>query len=220
MAGAANTFDGGTPGTSITPANSGGASGTPFSAANTSYAATPGMQGAACAIVPALNAGWVEHPLSGTGTRWVRAYNRPSDYSFGLVDLHLANGNYIRVDVNDGFIALTSSNGSAETWVASQAFTPEGWMRVELQASASASSTATARIYTDPDSETPAIQLTGVVASGGTWRAARYGGSNDANAAWYFDSVAWSDTGWIGPLHDLRPQPVIRSGAAHRAASW
>ncbi|MGW6499344.1 hypothetical protein [Nonomuraea angiospora] len=224
MAGASNSFDGGTHGTPITPANSGGASGIAFSAADSiTYSSAQAYRGPLSAQIAAGAIGYVQYPLSGTGTRWARWYARPVTPSNSLIEMGLANSDSFGLDISGGQITLWRMTDFDQTSLDTKAFTsPGGWIRLEMQAASGTSGFAMARIYITPEAATPTIELSGSdVASASSWDAVRFASVNESSTSAWIDEVAWSDQGWIGPLPETgAATPRIPSAAAHRAAAW
>ncbi|MEV3981755.1 hypothetical protein [Nonomuraea sp. NPDC049758] len=224
MAGASNSFDGGTPGQAITPANSASSGTAFFTATAMTYSNARVHRGSLSGLIADGATGYVEHSLTGSGNRWVRAYVFCQTYNYDLVSLQMANGEYLSVGFIEGAAVLyKGAPGTADAWMDYVTFSPPaGWVRVELQASPAAVSTALARIYTEPESSTPTIELSGpVLRTATTWMVARYGGENVSGAPRYTDSVAWSDQDWIGPLLDTSaPRSLMPVTAVHRSATW
>ncbi|MET7334355.1 hypothetical protein [Nonomuraea sp. NPDC005650] len=224
MPGASNSFDGGSHATAITPANSGGASGDAFAAADgTTYSSAQAYRGPLSAEITAGAIGYVQYPLSGTGSRWVRWYAKPTSAMNSLVEIALVNGDIVGLDIGSGQLTLWRMTGFQQANLDTETFTPPGgWIRLEVQANADNSGFAAARVYATPEASTPTVSLSGsdvVVAS--TWSAVRVGGVNDGTTSAWTDEVAWSDQGWIGPLPETSiAPPRIPSAAAHRAATW
>ncbi|MEV0149698.1 MULTISPECIES: hypothetical protein [unclassified Nonomuraea] len=224
MAGASNSFDGGSNGTAITPANSGSASGTAFSATDSiTYSSAQAYRGPLSAQIAAGAIGYVQYALSGTGTRWARWYARPVSPSNSLIEMALANGDMFGLDISGGQIILWRNTNFNQNNLDTKTFTlPGGWIRLEMQANSDNSGSATARIFTAPEASTPAIELSGSdVAVASSWDAVRFGSVNESSTPGWIDSVAWSDQGWIGPLPGTDvATPRIPRAATHRAAAW
>ncbi|WP_433444569.1 hypothetical protein [Nonomuraea sp. CA-141351] len=224
MAGASNTFDGGAAATEITPANSGGSSGTPFaSTSGLAYSSAEVHRGPLSATFAAGTTGSAGYTLSGTGTRWARCYAKPSESSFSLITLNLSGGVSFRIEIDRGQAGLSQFAPPFQTtYLHTAAFSPpSGWIRVELQA-VNGSGTVAARLYANPESLVHTLELSGPVAVSGSWSGVAFGGSNSGTSPSWIDSVAWSDQGWIGPLLDdpVAARPVSGNAAAHRAAAW
>jgi hypothetical protein len=225
MAGASNTFDGGTNGAAITPANSGGASGTAFAVADSiTYSSVHAHRGPLSAEIAPDAIGYVQYPLSGSGVRYARWYARPNNAINSLIEMELASGDLVGLDISGGQIILWRITDFDPTNLDTAPFAiPSGWVRLELQASSAAGGAAAARIYTNPESDVPAIELSGSDgAPASTWSAVRFAAVNQGTTPVWIDSVAWSDQGWIGPLPAAGSPPAVLTSpaAAHRAATW
>src|SRR5687768_14535583 len=173
MAGDTNGFEGGTDTSAITTGNSGGLSGTAFSAVSSmTYSATQAAHGSLAGRTAGSTIGYAEHSLSGTGVRYARAYV----YVGGLTQfmhLKMASGNDSYLLQTDGttitFFAEVA--GSFTTLGTTSTTHTNQWMRIEMSGTTGTGGAGEARIYVG-DSSTAAATLTGSAArSSGTWSA-------------------------------------------------
>jgi hypothetical protein len=227
MAGALNSFEGGSNTVSVTAGNSGGASGDAFSsAAGVTYSTEQAAHGLVAGRTATGVTGTVTHALTGSGVRWARVYVHFSPTG-GPGDIMWLNmGGFL----NGYFVAYTAAAGSAElralvngsivTLQSAAASLAGQWIRVELQATSLASGAAEARFYTG-DATTPMLTLSGAaLRAANTWSSVDYGGSNSFLVR-YIDDVGWSDTDWLGPAATKVPQPIRPIPQAHqRASRW
>ncbi|MBN6054507.1 hypothetical protein JYK22_21375, partial [Nonomuraea sp. RK-328] len=224
MAGASNTFEGGTNAVTITTANSGGLSGAAFSAvSNVTYTTERAAHGSLAGRIAPLETGTVEHALSGSGIRYARVYAYWTAF-FQPLELRLTNsGNWYLVDITDTTVSLSATvNGSPNTLAQQTTSLINQWVRIELQGTSAAGGQAEARFYA-ADSQTALFTLSGSAArTADTWSAVAYGGQNLAESAAYIDDVGWSDVDWLGSAVPARvPVPVpVTPQAIQRASRW
>ena len=228
MAGATNTFEGGTNTTVISTGNSGGASGTAFSfAENTTFSTVRAAHGLLSARMPAEDGptrASFGYDLSGNGARWVRGYFYSTSWASSPTLMGVSTVDFYSYDVE-----LTSTeariinyNGTSSATIATISAAPavNQWIRVELSAN-NTTGAAELRLYNTADSST----ATGTATGTRTIPTSAWGGATWTNIGateTYADDVGWSDEGWLGPAEVVAPpRPIIgASVAARRAASW
>ncbi|MGI5161379.1 hypothetical protein [Microbispora sp. CA-102843] len=219
-----NSLEGGTNGTAITTANSGGASGNAFNyvqaATYTTAQAAHGTRSAACGTNSLLQLQW--YPLT-----------VPNGNFYGRLNFRLVQPTAgdtwagIYLGTQDGadyyswsaFVTVTTSGaatlrlyhyvGSTDTTtlLAEKTITvPNGtWQRLELRADNNATSTAEARWYNTMDGTTITDSVTASVAHPAgvipwDWYGAE-GRTLDTSATTvWVDDLAVADTGWLGPV--------------------
>ncbi|MEU8035717.1 hypothetical protein [Streptosporangium sp. NPDC049078] len=238
MAGATNSFEGGSNGVAISTGNSGGLSGTAFDKISLDPFADPPMdplystaRAAHGTVSGLLNGGkgnGVGWDLSGSNsTRWVRAYLYKAGAWTGDVEIFIdmANGCYFALRPGASNVLLRHYNNSSEATIATIAVTPASgqWIRLELQANNGAGGAAEARLYNSADSLTPSGQASGSRAqTASAWSSTNVFSSASADV--WVDSVGWSDVDWLGSAAPVVPRPrsfiVGSSVAVHRTANW
>lgn len=213
MATLSNTFEGGTPGTAVTTANSGGASGNAFdfvdpSSSTITYTATALHGAVACSLAAATSDDpyfeW-QTGISGTST-WGRVYLRISSLPPSNINLvrHLAGtATVITVRINtNGRLGLLYGTGTFAS-NGTVAIPLDTWVRLEWAVTTgTATGSVTAWLYTTPESTTAADTLSATNVNTGTASAVtrqRMGMLSSGIWSLLFDSVAFSDTAKIGP---------------------
>ncbi|GAA0853513.1 hypothetical protein ACFQVD_26425 [Streptosporangium amethystogenes subsp. fukuiense] len=228
MAGAANTFEGGTNTTAISTGNSGGTSGNAFSLAeNVTFSTTRAAHGLLSARMPAESGptrASLGYDLSGNGTRWMRGYFYSASWASDPTLMLLFTADFysfeVQLTATQARVNVYNGTSTATTATISAAPAVNQWIRVELQAN-NTTGAAELRLYNTADSST----ATGTATGTRTIPASAWGGATWTNigaAETYADDVGWSDEGWLGPAVSAASlRPIIgASVAVHRAASW
>jgi hypothetical protein len=229
VAGATNSFEGGTNNSTITTGNSGGLSGTAFANVFNSpvFTNVRSAHGTLSARLPASVFAELNYDLTGSNsTRWVRVYLYSASWSGtrDVITLYASGLYYWTVRLSSTTVTVLHYNGSgSDTTIAtiSQAPTAGAWIRVELQAINNASGACEVRLYNSADSTTPTGTATGSRTSTPTdWSTVAF--ISSASTDLWIDDVGWSDVDWLGPAVES-PRPRTISGstvAVHHAASW
>lgn len=221
-----NTFEGGSNGVAITTGNSGGASGTAFSNADYAlYSTTRAAHGTVSSLLPPPDepaTAKYSYDLSGSGTRWIRAYLWAASWSSSPLVMYLGTSslNFFDVILTTSQVRVSHYNGSSDSVIATIAVAPatSTWIRVEMQANTSGA--AEIRLYNTGDGGLTG-SASGSRTTAGTWDEVAW--TNNGTADVYADTVGWSDERWLGSAlpSSRRSHPIIGpSGAAHHAASW
>lgn len=228
MTTATNSFEGGTAGQTITAANSGGASGTAFTVdSGYTYSTTRAAHGAKSALCSGSALGQLSHAMSGSGTRWWRAYLYCSSWASGGTVGYLntaGSATFFEVELTSTQVRLRHYNGTDLTTLAtiSQAPATSQWIRVEAQATNAATAAGEIRLYNSADSATPTGTATGSRSQPvAAWSSADYGPTFPPADLW-LDDVGWSDEGWLGAVAPpavprIQPPPPT---AVHHASGW
>jgi hypothetical protein len=242
MATLANTFEGGSNGTTITAANSGGASGNAFNTVVVDSTLTYTTASAAHGSVAALASGtsdayvaWTSGLAGTSATAYARTY-------FRVTSLPAANTNVLRMLSSSNGIMGTIRINSAGTLgmlygagslggTTSGTITLGAWFRVELRVTAGGSSNGTMvmRVFWTPDATTADQEITSSNVTTGAANPTRLRcGILSNSAEVYFDDLAFSDTDWIGPAGGgagpstgtlAAPLPPLAAQAAGSASS-
>ncbi|MEV0238185.1 hypothetical protein [Nonomuraea sp. NPDC050786] len=85
--------------------------------------APPRHRGPLSAHIAAGAIGYVQHQLSGTGTRWARWYARPASPSNSLIEIALANGDHFGLDISGSQITLWRNTDFTYNNLDTKAFT-------------------------------------------------------------------------------------------------
>lgn len=218
-----NSFEGGSNGTTITEGNSGGASGDAlgFVTGSPTYSNTHAHSGSLSAKITASSGGSLAFEANVTNF-WVRFYcwlqaNETSSL-FRIWSATDTAGSILGAINTDGaggfnfFSDLTQVNLAGPMSL-------NQWVRIEAYWSTTGG--AELRLYNSADSGTATGSVstaTNITSACLTQEARRSAGlSNDS---WY-DDLAVSTDGWIGPAVDQPPRaPLTSRTAVHRAASW
>jgi hypothetical protein len=208
-----NTFEGGTPGTAVTVANSGGLSGAAFDEVDPSSSAITYSSGAlhgtvACQITTLADDdpyfAWTSL-VSGT-TTWGRVYLKIGSLPPDNINIvrHLAGtATVITVRVNtNGRLGLLYGTGTF-AGNGTVAIPVDTWVRIEWTVTTGlGTGSVQATLYTDPESTTPADTLSASNINTGTGAAVtrqRMGMLSSETWSFALESVAFSDEGPIGP---------------------
>ncbi|MFF4779400.1 hypothetical protein ACFY05_41955 [Microtetraspora fusca] len=220
-----NSFEGGTHGVAITPANSGGTSGDAFTQVNPAitYSNVRAAHGTLSAEFPAdtsAELSW-QGKLSGSGDRYARAYmwlDQPTGDGYHGLFLTLATTNRTihwaaRIWIFPSYASLelyhyNSSTGISsylDTAYPSVAAITKKWIRLELRANNAAAGSGEARLFADPESTTPAVTASGTITQTAlAWDDAFVSNTSPGMRSWVDDFKA-SDVGWPGPAAGLVP---------------
>ncbi|WP_204016072.1 phage tail family protein [Sphaerimonospora thailandensis] len=202
-----NNFNGGSDGTKITAANSGGDSGDAFqTASSTNYtsANATGMRAPLVAVFPDDNGtlAWTGLTLAAR-TLYVRIYCYLTELpSNAVVQIDAGSGSTvatIRFNSN-GTVRLVNRSGVSLATTTSPVSTGQ-WVRIEAKivvGTSASNGSCELRLYLNPDSGIPtdAVPASGVDL--GTTLPARVMFFNPGFSAFYMDDVAVSDVDWIG----------------------
>ncbi|OLT24412.1 hypothetical protein BJF79_13805 [Actinomadura sp. CNU-125] len=208
-----NTFEGGTPGTAVTVANSGGLSGDAFNEVDPSSSTITYSSGAlhgtvACQITTVADDdpyfAWTSL-VSGT-TTWGRVYLKIGSLPPDNINIvrHLAGtATVITVRVNsNGRLGLLYGTGTF-AGNGTVAIPVDTWVRIEWTVTTGlGTGSVQATLYTDPESTTPADTLSTSSINTGTASAVtrqRMGMLSSETWSFALESVAFSDEGPIGP---------------------
>lgn len=228
MTTATNSFEGGTNGTAVSTGNSGGASGTAFSYVDgpPKYSSLRAAHGSRSMLITTVDGGVAALAMSGSGTRWLRAYVWSTSWSnaFSIMYADMASGADISVELGSFSMVLKHYNGASTATIATGTVAPatSQWIRVEMQITSDASGAAQARLYNSMDATSPSDSISGSRSqTASTWVQAAWQFTAEADT-WY-DDVGWSDTDWLGPATasaSLPPRPMATGlrQAVHRAA--
>lgn len=217
-----NTFNGGTDGTTITPANSGGASGDTFGSANgTPKFESDNVSGLrspmACLFTTSTTdvVRWTGITLAAREI-WLREYiyftGNPSssDFFIGINNLGAATNNLlVYVDTNGKIAVNDAANNQVGLTTAS--ITLNSWVRLEvycLTGTTTANGAFEVRLFNTTESMTPTETISGSGLNFTTTVPDRISWAYHSGVASYqADDFEASDTGWIGPA-TLAPPPI------------
>ncbi|HEY5051603.1 MAG TPA: fibronectin type III domain-containing protein [Acidothermaceae bacterium] len=214
-----NSAEGGTPGASVTTANSGGASGTAFTIVSKGSGATI-TYAAAAAVHGAL--GYALTGSSGTATLmgWngysatsmaIRFYYNPGstlpNQVLRLADIRNSTATAARVELSASNQIFIQNNAGTTVTTFAHALQANTWYRIEMAISVSSSAASINAAYYTLDSTTP-VDPAYTTATGNTGTASitQVTVGSTASATWtgtsYFDDIASQSpsTAFIGPV--------------------
>lgn len=220
-----NTLEGGTPGTAVSTANSGGASGDAFNSLSgtTVFDNAFAHQGALSLKVSsnagiALLAGWDWLATAGyrqtvywRGYLYLTAY--PTEQQSLMQVTHSVNNHSLKLSTTGILTMGTGSGGNAGTVPVAL----NQWVRLE-GVEASGTNAIQVRLFNSPESTTPTdtIQLTASIFAG--LRNVVFGGNalTVVGYAFWWDDVAVSEVDWIGPTGGVTRtgRPKVWTGSA------
>lgn len=225
-----NGAEGGTPGTTVSAANSGGASGDPFTSTTGTPTITFDDTHALGTLAYKVVAGTVGQQVvwawPAVGELWGRFYlysaGAPSA-STGLLRFLVSGGQAARIRYDStGTLTLSDAGNASE--VTTAAAIPTGqWIRVEWHIQFVASGAVVELVtYNNPDSrtatETLSASATGI---GVNCDSVQIGSFNNTTWTGWLDGLNINTDGFPGPI-ERRPTRVLVASraAAMRAASW
>src|SRR6266567_1538616 len=241
-----NNFEGGTPGTTITPANSGGISGDAASAitfngtgAVVRFSNAVSMLDSVCmeCVLGSVagEAFWQwDHPANPLSTAYFRTYlilpTAPPANIRIVAPQDSGGGARPRVLVTTARqIILTNTAGSTSATMTTPIPTSQ-LVRVEvLLVGSPTAGQLEARLYLDPSADVASysdvVAVSGVD-TGGAINRTRFGpnGATVANHTSYYDAIGLSAAYWLGPVPGpvaaAIPLPVISTAAVTQASTW
>lgn len=216
-----NTFEGGSNGTTISTANSGGVSGNPFDAfaSTPTFSTTVAHSGTLCMSATTGAQKQVEWNTTSLGTGNATLFGRCYFQTTGNAGVRIVQGDgattsdifRITLVTTTSLIAVNINGGTNVS--STTALANNTWMRIDFQfALSGTTATITARLFFGANIEgtVPTETLT---QSGASTDAAiniiRFGSGSSVTPTLFFDDVAVTDQGYPGPL--LRPAYPIRS---------
>jgi hypothetical protein len=228
-----NSFEGGSDGTSITPGNSGGASGTPFDVVTLGAGSTQNFSATHAAhgslgmeiVTPASTPLSTRVEWTGigslTGNLWIRFYlyrlALPSaNFLFTSVrnNAGAASGNFL-ISTN-GKLNMQNAAGTSQGASTGTAMALNQWVRFEIRIlSSTTAGEGEIRMYNTADaaigSETDSMNYGAAMVLGANSDQTRIGMVTNplASDTSYFDDLAISTVGWIGPAGTPPPPPNV-----------
>lgn len=223
-----NNFEGGTNGDGVTAPNSGGLSGDAWTeatgdaaGATFTYSNTGAIHGALCGAFTVAGTsgtarrGWAVNAGATAAPQWIRMYLDPADFTTVVANTPVRGMDSAgttqrwRIQLQAGVITLRDSANST-IWT-STGLSNGVKYRTEIRIAGSATGSSRIKIFTG-ENDSPA-QDSGEIASsnfGGAIQRIYFGQcAATTNTFGKLDSIAWSDTTWIGPAAATTWQPRI-----------
>jgi hypothetical protein len=227
-----NSFEGGTSGTTISPANSGGASGNAFDVVSRTgtgviqFDNTQAAHGSLSMKVQAATSGDIAScnwstSLGMLGQLWFREYlyftaNPTANCRVFSYIIGATNCGTVSVNSSGQLIMLSSNSVTMFTFTA--AIPLNQWFRIEGTIfNSTTAGQGTLRLYTSPDSVTPAEAHTSAANfnTAGSGNSAVWGIAFSAAVLgpYWIDDIAVSTCGFLGPAFSLAPGQLYRTAA-------
>lgn len=208
-----NNFNGGSNGTTISTANSGGTSGDAFQTVTSApaYTTTNATGTHAPLVAQLVNVDelyWTGLTFTGR-TLWARAYiyltaypTAPAGSILTIGTSGSTGGGRLRIN-NTGTLFVANPSFSTLTGMTTSAPVPlNQWVRVELMVTVGTTTSngvAELRVYHSADSSTPTQTLSGSNFNLGTVLPTQVLFTGPAASAMYLDDIATTDVNWLGP---------------------
>jgi hypothetical protein len=243
MAIKANTFEGGTDGTTITAGNSGGASGDAlenitigagdadleFDNAHPAHGSL-GARFLSGATATTVFADWTFTGVAELFTRFYLWLPSTTPLDDRVVFCTAAGGSTGRFNITNssGPKLQVFAEGDFSNAIGTVAVTRDALIRIETRILLHASAgIVEAKLFNSPESATPSdtVTLTGIANTHTLHNRVRFGWNNNAATREYWmDSLAIDSAGYIGPFVEASPKQkrrrIVLPQAVHRASRW
>lgn len=212
-----NTFEGGSAGTTLTTANTGGASGDAFQSIvlTPTFSASPARGTLSMQIAQVVysesfvrwdGAGSLTTNVYARAYLWIPANPTVNQRVIHFITSGAAISAAIRISTTGVVIGLNAVGGAITGLTGSTVVAKNQWIRLEARCKSSTTvGELEWRLFnTDPDATSPTETLTSgstEVLGADTDRlyVGTIGSSGTANQTWNFDDLAFASAGWIGP---------------------